>query len=233
MIPVYINVFNRLTTTRILCEQVSKLSEAVPIIIDNASTWEPLLDWYQNCSYEVINLRTNMGHHAPWISEIISQDNAPLYVVTDCDLDISDVPNDVLTKLQEPFTWKNKIIKSGLSLFIDDLPPWQNLVKEWESKLWMNKIKGTNFYSAPIDTTFAMYEQSSPTKLVTTVVGVPSVRIGKPYCAKHIPWYLDCENLDEENKNYFATANNSNSWKPNGKALIANYASIIRKKTHE
>ena len=45
MTPVIVNVFNRLTTTRKLCEQLAERG-CRPIILDNASTWEPLLEWY-------------------------------------------------------------------------------------------------------------------------------------------------------------------------------------------
>jgi len=226
MIPVYVNVFNRISTTRTLCDQIARLDNAVPVIIDNASTWEPLLDWYaSDCPYEVVRLRENLGQHAPWLSGVISQDSAEVYGVTDCDLDIEGVPVDALARLSEPFSWQSaRPVKSGLSLRIDDLPPWQASVRQWESRWWRRVVPGGRFYFAAIDTTFALYRGDTLHATCMSVANVLCVRSAAPYTARHVPWYLDGENLDEENANYFATANDSNSWRPNGKHLAAPYA---------
>jgi hypothetical protein len=225
MIPVYINVFNRLTTTRNLVEQVKRLPDAQPVIIDNDSDYEPLLEWYATNPCDIVRLKENLGHHAPWLSGVISNDDAQRYVVTDCDIDIEGVPADVMGVLQEPFCWRvGKPIKSGLALRINDLPPWQDAVMQWESRWWLKYSRmDRRFYNAAIDTTFAMYEQSTPFHLAMSVVRVLSVRLAGDYQARHMPWYLDCENLDEENRHYFATANKSNSWVPDGKRLSAAY----------
>jgi hypothetical protein len=227
MIPVYVNVFNRLTTTRRLCEQIACLPDAVPIIIDNASTWQPLLDWYRKCPFEVIRLTTNVGHHAPWVTGVVNRKCPGFYCVTDCDLDIGDCPADLIEHLKIPFGWDNSIVKSGLGLRIDDLPPWQSSVTEWESRWWETPADDARFFHAAVDTTFAMYRAETPHSKAQKVIGIKSTRTAPPYLARHVPWYLDAENLDEENRNYFETANKSNSWKPQGKGLIANYA-IVR-----
>jgi hypothetical protein len=223
MIPVIVNVFNRLTTTRKLCEQIAALDNAVPIIVDNSSTWEPLLDWYRHCPFSVIRLTENMGHHAPWNAAFSSlvMENAEdgVYCVTDCDLDLEGVPADLMDVLQKPlFSWRNPPVKSGVALRIDDLPPWQTQVKEWESRFWAHRVGG-NYYTAPIDTTLAMYRAKTPHRIATKVAGVRAVRVAGEYTARHVPWYLDPTNLDEENANYFATANQSNSWRPQGGRL--------------
>lgn len=230
MIPVFINVFNRLTTTRRLADQVACLPDAVPIIIDNASTWQPLLDWYDACHYEVVRLQQNLGHHAPWnvlgnqTTSFVQRWGQPFYVVTDCDLDIGDCPADLLDVLAVPFGWKKHIEKSGLGLRIDDLPPWQSAVVKWESRWWQNPADDARFFHAAVDTTFAMYRDGRPFSTLMKVVGVKATRTAPPYIARHLPWYLDAENLDEENENYFRTANGSNSWKPKGKGLAASYS---------
>jgi hypothetical protein len=226
MIPVYINTFNRLTTTRNLVEQVKRLGNAQPVVIDNDSDYEPLLDWYESKPCDIVRLKENLGHHAPWTSGIIEGDNADLYVVTDCDIDIEGVPFDMLSVLESAFRWPLQTpIKSGLALRINDLPTWQTKVIEWESRWWRHRVhKMLDWYRAPIDTTFALYQRGTTMRQVRDVASTPSVRLGGEYQARHMPWYLDGENLDEENANYFATANASNSWKPSGKSLTAGYA---------
>lgn len=228
MIPVYVNTFNRLATTRKLCEQIAALDNAVPIIVDNASTWEPLLDWYQHCSFEVRRLTENYGHHAPWKAGVVSRPNDGFYCVTDCDLDLEGVPADLMAVLKRPLTsWQNPPVKSGVALRIDDLPPWQTQVKEWESRFWRQRIEGF-YYLAPIDTTLAMYRTGTPPRIATKVAGIRSVRAAGDYTSRHVPWYLDPTNLDEENANYFATANDSNSWRPDGGKLTSRFCSSGR-----
>lgn len=227
MIPIFINVFNRVTTTRNLVAQLSRLKDVEPIIIDNCSTWQPLLDWYDECPIEVIRLRENMGHHAPWKCGAISQHDSEFYIVTDCDLSLIDCPLDLVDRLLAPFAWGGVdagVIKSGLGLRIDDLPPWQARVASWEARWWRNPCRTPGYYWAAVDTTFAAYRADTPIQVATTVVNIKSTRTDAPYLARHVPWYFDNENLDDENKNYFATANGSNSWKPKGKGLGANYA---------
>ena len=226
MIPVYINTFNRLTTTRNLVEQVKQLPNAQPVVIDNDSDYAPLLEWYESKPCDIVKLKENLGHHAPWTSGVVDGDGAAQYVVTDCDIDIDGVPRDVLDVLASAFRWPLRTpIKSGLALRIDDLPPWQTAVIEWESRWWKHRVHGLlDWYRAAIDTTFAMYRQGTTLRQIQDVARTPAVRLGGDYQARHMPWYLDGENLDEENQHYFATANESNSWKPAGRSLTAGYA---------
>lgn len=229
-VPVFIVNFNRLETTRKLCGHIAKLHDATPIIVDNASTWSPLLDWYDcECECEVIRLNENMGHHSVWTAGIIQRYNTEFYVVTDSDLDIEGVPLDCLARLREPFAWPGKpIIKSGLSLRIDDVPKSQTDVLSWEPRFWKRPVPGGRFYWAQIDTTFAMYRGATPHWRCMQVVQAHSVRSAPPYTARHVPWHLDLKNLDEENANYFATANESNSWRPDGDKLTSRFCERSR-----
>lgn len=223
MIPCYINCYNRLTTTRKLAEQIAALDNAVPVIVDNASTWEPLIAWLNDCPFDVIRLTENIGHHAPWKCGATARPNNGFYCVTDCDLDLEGVPADLMEVLQKPLTsWSNPPVKSGVALRIDDLPRWQTQVTEWESRFWKSRVDGFRYW-APIDTTLAMYRANTPVRIATKVAGIRAVRTAGQYTARHVPWYLDPTNLDEENANYFATANSSNSWKPSGGKLVSRF----------
>ncbi len=227
MIPVVVNCFNRLTTTRKLCEQIAALDNAFPIVVDNNSTWEPLLDWYKECPFRVIRLTENMGHHAPWNAGVVGGLVGSFYCVTDCDLDLDGIPADLMEVLRRPLVSCLQgicgIRKSGVSLRIDDLPKTQSDVINWERQFWRRPVAGGAYYVAPIDTTMAMYPRSLQHSMATRVVGVRTVRSGMPYTARHVPWYLDPTNLDEENANYFATANESNSWRPDGDKLTSRF----------
>lgn len=213
-IPVYVNTFNRLTTTRLLVEQISRFENSCPIIVDNGSTWGPLLDWYKTDPCEIIRLNQNLGCRAVWKAGLLKQ-NPDWYVVTDCDLDLSGVPFDVLEHLKTPFRWRGRRFdKSGLALRIDDIPDWQYVVRQWESKFWRRQVPfDPRFYFADVDTTFALYRRNSKVDCARCT------RAAGEYQARHVPWYLDCNFLDEENQYYYRTASKDNSWKPTGRHL--------------
>jgi hypothetical protein len=224
MIPVIVNVFNRLTTTKKLCSQLAEMPDVKITIIDNNSDWSPLLEWYETeCEYDIIRLNENMGHHAPWKSGVVARfSHEEYYCVTDCDLDLENIPLDLMHILRYPLCHpsmaKLGIKKSGVSLRIDDLPEWQTHVRNWEGRFWKRSM-ANGYYRAPIDTTLCMYPYSLPNYIAMSVMGATTVRSPSGYSARHIPWYLDGDDLDEENINYFMTANRSASWRPNGSSL--------------
>ena len=93
-------------------------------------------------------------------------------------------------------------VKVGFSLDLD-LPntPLKKNIIEWESKFWTNKNE--HGWIADIDTTFALYPPNSP-------FTYRAIRLDKPYCIKHIPWYLN--EIPEEWKYYLEHASSVSSW---------------------
>ena len=76
-----------------------------------------------------------------------------------------------------------------------------------ESKFWNKKIED-NCFLAPIDTTFALHR---PYSRISTYRG-KMVRGGYPYQLHHLPWYLDSNNLPEEEKYYIKHATIGGHW---------------------
>lgn len=191
MIPIYINNRDRLTMTRQLAEQCSRLEDVGDVVIlDNASTYPPLLDWYASCPLKVIQLKENVGPHGLWR---IGPPNT-YFVSTDCDLDIGNVPKGVLRILKEGLEHR-EIIKAGLSLEIEDIPddyPLKSLVLHHETDKWQPFLKDHRFYLAGIDTTFAMYRPNAGWGGYG-----PALRTKRPYTARHLPWYVVEEDEEE------------------------------------
>ena len=79
--------------------------------------------------------------------------------------------------------------------------PRQAIKSFWESKFWVDKNE--HGWIADIDTTFALYPPNSP-------FTYKAIRLDKPYCIKHIPWYLD--QIPEEWKYYLEHASSVSSW---------------------
>ena len=179
MIPIYINNRDRLTTTRKMVEYLSQLHGCNITIIDNASTYQPLLDWYATCQVTVVRLNSNCGPYAMW-SAIEAQKTS--YIVTDSDLDLSHIPLDLLDVLSYGLRIHTSAIKVGLSLELNDLPPHSEKIINWERQFWSTKSHG--WWTASIDTTLALYRPEAR----AGVLG-PAFRSDRPYTARHIPWY--------------------------------------------
>jgi len=203
-IPVIINSRDRAAS---LCELVTWLYERDYrnlIILDNASTYPPLLEYYEQLEgiAEVVYLRKNLGSKALWCwSESGNMIHAP-FVYTDPDVVPSaECPDNVVEFLLGVADYLGCPHKIGLGLKIDDIPDHYAaapMVREWESQFWnrpIGKLDGVPIYSAAVDTTFALYTSFSHFSL-------HGVRTGAPYVARHMPWYVQSEFPSEEDIYY-------------------------------
>lgn len=195
----FIIMFNRVTLPKMMAEFLSDNGCEV-ILIDNNSTYKPLLDWYSKCTYKVHRLQENLGHKSLYTSGILDQYKDQYYYLTDHDLDLSGVPSDFQELLMKGFE-NPGVIKSGLSLKIDDLPnnPYANIAREWESKYWERPRDSNGFYHSEVDTTFALYDRGREySGFPATDNFFRAVRSPYPYTARHVPWYNTPENITEE-----------------------------------
>lgn len=224
MIPIYITSFNRLICLKSMCKQLEELPNSRIIIIDNASTYEPLMDWLKMCDYEVIFSGVNHGKLAPW--KVVLQNNVirkahDYYVVSDPDMDFADCPNDVLEVLREGLDKHKKAHKAGVSLEINDLPEDGYKSKEvfkWESQWWKDRADKM-FFNAFVDTTFALYRSSDN---IDSVKGPKrGIRSDRPYIVRHTPWYTTPNTLTIEDKFYMKTLSNGH-WSQQYKKIIEN-----------
>ena len=192
-----------------MVERIERFSSLADIIIiDNGSTYQPLLDWYESLQHQVVRT-TNLGHTAPWIPEINDRIKTPLYVVTDPDLDLERTPRNCLEHLADclrRLPWAKKI---GLGLDISKVPPdspYFAHVNSQEKCYWdLPLIDGLVRY-APVDTTFAIYD-----KALLNNYEITGARTDIPYIAAHQPWQV--VRPSEEFAFYLSTANESSSYR--------------------
>jgi hypothetical protein len=206
-IPIFINNRNRLSTLRTLLNWLRSAGYTNVFVIDNDSSYPPLLDYYDqlasNSEATLIRLERNVGPYALWESGLL-QDlriNTP-FVYTDSDVvPTSECPSDILYHFQKLLALYPDYQKVGCGLKIDDLPDHYEYKLEvtlWESQFWESTIDD-ELYVASVDTTFALYR--SPETPPRFVLG-PALRTGQPYLARHLPWYADSEHPDEEDRYY-------------------------------
>ncbi|NTW45580.1 MAG: glycosyltransferase family 2 protein [Candidatus Moranbacteria bacterium] len=229
-IPVFIVSFNRLKYLRALVSWLEASGYTDIRIVDNASTYPPLLSYLYSCGHTVHRMDRNFGHLVVWesnaFSDVIDRER---YVVTDCDV-VPDAlcPLDAISYFSDVLDRYPDVTKVGFGLRIDDLPDayvFKRSVTDWESCFWTNEIE-TGLYDAPIDTTFALYR---PGIRPSEKRWWKSIRTGFPYVARHLPWYESGDESDEESRFYqLNLSNRSSFWSVTDIGLLRKYGEQLQ-----
>jgi hypothetical protein len=202
-IPVIINNFNRLDTMIQLIDSLEKRGYSNIFIIDNLSTYPPLLEYYDTCRYTVFRLDRNIGMNALWGSGLYKRFINDYFVYTDSDMvPIEECPDDFLLFFLQTLKSHKLAQKVGFSLKIDDLPDcyaMKDIVISVEKEYFRYQHEEL-LYWAPIATTFALYRPRA--KRIHGNYYIEMYRTAYPYMARHLPWYMDSKNPDEENMYY-------------------------------
>ena len=171
------------------------------VILDNASTYPPLLQYYNETTHPVVRLGRNCGITALWQNrEIFREYCSSYYVYTDPDvIPIEECPQDFLYHFAQILMEYDHLDKAGFGLCIQDLPDKYELKQEviaHESQYWQQPL-GELGYAAVIDTTFALYRPYAEGRYQ-----LPAFRAKYPYLARHMPWYADSEHPTDEDVYY-------------------------------
>jgi hypothetical protein len=195
-IPIIINCRDRLTPLLELLAWLGRARHDRIYLLDNDSTYPPLLDYYERTPHEVIRLGRNGGAYSPWRSGLVERlCRDTYYAVTDPDIvPIRECPLDAIDRFRQLLERYPDAVKVGFGLKIDDLPNRYRFaahVCAWERRFWSDPV-APGVYRAAIDTTFALYRPAAP------FAQYPALRTGGAYVARHLPWYIDSAQPGEE-----------------------------------
>ena len=208
--PIIINNFNRLEWLEHQVEWLQRIGQTNIHIIDNASTYEPLLKYYKRVSATIYMLDRNIGHEAFWRTHIHQRLGKYYHVYTDPDvLPDDNTPDDFMVYFKDILDRHPSVKKVGFGLTTDNLPdhyPKKNEVIKWEASL-DQEILEKNVFRSKIDTTFALYRPGAAFQCWEE-----TLRTGSPYLLRHMPWYEDPKHLSEESIFYLENASSASSW---------------------
>jgi hypothetical protein len=218
-LPVFIISFNRLDCLRKLVAWLETAEQAEPIIIDNASTYPPLLEWLDSMkgAFPIERFTDNRGPYRVWdqrLFERFTSQGQPFYVVTDPDIvPTADCPRDAIPRLVD--VWQaTRCPKVGLSLRLDGIPdylPTCESIRSWEASLQRAEqpidVAGASrvvraHRESMLDTTFQVNHRD----LLPPSGGSAGIRLAAPYQADHLGWQIDPRNLGDEDRFYWRTA---------------------------
>lgn len=233
-IPVLIINYNQLHFLQKQVDFYIKRGFSNIIIVDNNSSYPPLLEYYK----EIRNLVTleymdkNYGHMVFFDNKKLYQKYAAgYYIISDADI----IPNEALPEdfLHKMIYLIDKyfltITKVGFALRIDDIPDHYILkdkVISWENNFWEEEVE-QDIFRAEIDTTFALYKPHYPEKFHINSF-YRALRISGDFTAQHGGWYTDSKNPTNEQLFYFKTSSTSASWQHNDEGEITHQQSNIR-----
>jgi hypothetical protein len=199
-VPVFIICRDRLTPLVELLDYLERAGCERIHLLDNDSTYPPLLEFYERTPHHLIRLGDNLGHKSLWLSGVLDDlgVRGP-FVLSDPDtVPIEECPLDAIDYFAEVLDRYPGYTKAGFGLRIDDLPDHfrhKADVIAWEAGFWQCAL-APRLYEAPIDTTFALHRGAED----QTPRG--GIRTGYPYLVRHTTWYLDSDNLPDEERFY-------------------------------
>jgi hypothetical protein len=126
-IPIIINSFNRLSTLKLLIASLEERGWTNIHILDNCSTYPPLLEWFKTIPYEVIHLPGNLGFKALWKHKPSRKRFCgDYYIYTDADLVLGEkCPADIIERMFDLL--KNKY---PTSVFHGGFEPYECIPKK-------------------------------------------------------------------------------------------------------
>lgn len=214
-VPIIINSRDRCTCLRELIGWLRSAGYTNLAILDNDSTYPPLLEYLREVENPILVLHSkhNYGPRALWSSGLVNLVSDIPFVYSDSDvIPVEDCPPNVVLMLADLLAEHRHASKAGLGIRIDDIPDTyehKTAVQAWETQFWQRPLAG-NCYDAAVDTTFALYRPGSWHHL-------QAVRAGPPYLLKHLPWYVDSSKPTAEDQYYAAhTVSHMTSWSGKG-----------------
>lgn len=196
-VPIIINNRNRYTFLKLMIYQLQAFGYKHIYILDNDSTYPPLLEYYETVNATVILLKQNVGYRALWETNVFEQFKNKHYVYSDPDILMqNDCPKDFVYQLYLHLNKYRLKEKAGVALKIDDLPDYylnkQEAIKN-ESIFWEKQLD-KDVYDAMVDTTLALYKPLA----YGNAEECDAIRVGGKLAAQHLTWYLDSKNLSDE-----------------------------------
>ena len=211
-VPIFINARDRLGVMKKLIDWILDAGYRKLIILDNNSTYPPLLEYYsvleRDSRVKIILLGKNLGYKALWLSGVLERlQIATPYVYTDPDiLPIERCPKDFVKQMMKILDANHEIRKVGLGLVTEDITFFnREECQKNAAKLFNGTQVGDNLYFAQVDTTFAIYSNVRHYSLRFSLRTTGNLR------AYHLPWYYDYDNLPDDEKYYLEHAESSSS----------------------
>lgn len=180
-IPVYVNVRDRVSTLRQLVAWLEDAGHERIYLLDNASTYEPLVEYLRESPHSVVCLGANYGSRAIWRADNLVP--SEWFVYTDPDVvPIQECPPNAVAHLHE-LAERHGFPKAALGLYLGDVPADMPSLGLERSLVAPPRELEPGVFDSMADTTFALHRPGATFSYL-------SLRTGWPYQARHASWYV-------------------------------------------
>ena len=227
MIPIFIISFNRLESLKQSINSYLQIKDHQIVIHDTGSTYEPLLAYLGGLERDGTTVYWNkpsissdkdLNSVNETVQNFLSKNpSIDFYVVTDPDIALEPGCDDIFDFYKFAIkTYELPVI--GPMLRIDDIPDHyplkEKVIRGHTAQFWSKQpinmtwnARTLRYQPAPIDTTFAMYPRNLSFRRLRS-----GWRTYEPYWAKHLDWYIDPDNMTDDQKYYLQTASSVSHW---------------------
>lgn len=182
-------------------------------IADCGSSYPPLLEYLSKNNGKLFTVhRFDNPEAGPYVYQRTYLGNLftqNYNILTDNDVILTKECPDNFAEHLYNIIQEFNLLKAGVGLKIDDLPdhyPLKNDVIRHESDFWRRPMKPGVFQGA-IDTTLALNRPGFHGGYTES-----SARTDAPYMARHFGWYMDYNNLPDDEKYYHKLNPPASSW---------------------
>ncbi|MHB1950168.1 MAG: glycosyltransferase family 2 protein [Acidiferrobacteraceae bacterium] len=208
--PILITCRDRVRDLRALVAWLEAAGHQDITLVDNASTWPPLLDYLAQSPHRVVRSSRNLGKTAIWQLGLAPTDG--WFVHTDPDVvPHENCPSTLIRRLRGLLLRHDGWPAAGPGLYLEDVPASMTSL-QWERGPVINgRELEPGARASLIDTTMALYRPGfDPSRH-----GLPcqAIRTEHPYVARHGSWYVTAP--DDEDRYYLAHAEagaHASSW---------------------
>jgi hypothetical protein len=228
-IPVFVITCDRLTDLQTAIQSYKQASlGAVEIVIhDNHSTYPPMVRYLEKLEQEGVSVyyhdddvsrEAQLNGVAQTIDSWYKKHDAPYYVVTDPDIELTQGDGSVLQLYAHLLDWHPEVDVVGPMLRVDDLPNFYPMKQQVIashlahfrslssfSMIWNGR--DVRVQRGSLDTTFGMYRKNFRFHRLNN-----SLQLYEPFDARHLDWYLDPNSLSDDQIYYIRHATGVSHW---------------------
>lgn len=202
--PIIVPVFNLVTYAKFMVDQLKSYGLENFIICDNASTYQPMIDYLNELSKteRVVRFDQNLGPRVFTENAEFLSIMPEYFIITDPDLIFNNkLPKNFILKMKRILDMYG-ISKVGFAIDIEETKDkffdyWQ--VKKWEGHYWSNEVKVHEekdaLYLAAIDTTFCLHKKDFVINELKQkkqgIAQTSAFRIAGRFTCEHMGWWKD------------------------------------------
>jgi hypothetical protein len=215
--PIVVICWNKLTYIKNMVNQLKHLNHPI-ILLDNHSTYEPLLEYYKEIKKELgnkIEIRMLKKNYGSTVYLELKHTLPRVYILTDPDLELNKKMPENFAEILYEISEKYKVYKIGPYLEKikkEDLLECSSYDFEWDKLVYPIKNEQYELYYDKFQygaTTFSLVNtkyhkaHKNPKR--------SAIRIAGNFTMKHLPWYKDFLNKIPKDELYAYVKNSSSS----------------------